>query len=79
MIEICLQNCGEITPEFDLIIAKLVENKAQPQSSFRISPNQIRLLHSLFLHSKGWLKFYCENGRLHPTFDPAITSRLAIF
>lgn len=78
MIEICLQNCGEITPEFDLIIAKLVENKAQPQSSFRISPNQIRLLHSLFLHSKGWWNWNWENGRFQPTFEPAITSRLAI-
>lgn len=30
MVEICLQNCREITPEFDLVLAKLIENDAQP-------------------------------------------------
>lgn len=78
MIEICLQNCREITPEFDLVLAKLVENKAQPQSSFRISSNQIRLMHSLFFHSKGWWTWIWEKGKLNPIFEPAITSKLAI-
>ncbi|MEO1374771.1 MAG: hypothetical protein AAFW70_10705, partial [Cyanobacteria bacterium J06635_10] len=78
MLEICLQNCKEITPEFDFILAKLVENNAHPQSSFRISPTQIKLMHSLFLHSKGWWNWDWENGKFKPTFESALTAKLAI-
>lgn len=78
MVKICLQNYGDITPNFDLILAKLIGNNAQPRSSFKILPNEIGLLHSLFQICKGWWNWDWENGKFKPTFEPAITSNLPI-
>lgn len=76
MVEICLQNYTEITPGFDLILAKLVDNNVQAKSSFRISPTQIQMLHSLFIQSKGWWNWNWEKGKFKPMFELAFTVKL---
>ncbi|MEO0969297.1 MAG: hypothetical protein AAFX80_13440 [Cyanobacteria bacterium J06639_18] len=74
MVEICLQTFGEINPGFDLILAKFVDNdiKVLSNSAFKISHNQIRVLQSLFLQSKGWWNWKWENGNFIPTFESAL-------
>lgn len=78
MVEICLQNYRDVAPEFDLILAKLIGNNAQPRSSLKVSSEQIKLLHTLFQVCKGWWNWNWENGKFKPTFEPAITSKLTV-